>query len=249
MAGPDLTGTPGVTDETGQPDLAAMLAALQEQVTGLLNAPGAFPAGFIGYTTGSDPPAGWLIADGSTFDVNVYAQLATIHPSGVLPDLRDRFVVGAGLTYDLLEVGGAATVTLTGAQSGVAAHMHTLGAATGSTTPGASGSTTPGNTGGEASHTHGIAHTHQISISSSAGGTTPAAPGVGGQAATFTSGAASDATSDPGTSHTHTSAAHTHTGAAHTHTLPDTDNVAAANAAQAHTNLPPYFGLTPLIHI
>lgn len=244
MAGPDLTGTPGVTDETGQPDLAALLAALTDQVTGLLNAPGAFAAGQISWTAGSDPPPGWLIADGSTFDVNVYAQLATILPTGILPDLRDAFVVGAGSTYALLSTGGAATVTLTGAQSGIAAHNHTVAATTGSTTPGGgtSGSTTPGAGSAAGSHSHGPN-----------GGTSFLVGGA--HTFEFTDAAgfnlSSTASTDTEPTHTHTGAAHTHTtpGAAHTHTLPDTDNVAAANAAQAHANLPPYVALTPLIHI
>ena len=41
-----------------------------------------------------------------------------------LPDLRDRFPVGAGSTYALNAKGGANTVTLTKEQSGLPAHGH-----------------------------------------------------------------------------------------------------------------------------
>ena len=40
------------------------------------------------------PPAGWLIANGQTFDVNAYPLLAKAYPSGKLPDLRGTFIRG-----------------------------------------------------------------------------------------------------------------------------------------------------------
>jgi len=42
------------------------------------------------------------------------------------PDLRDRFIVGAGSTYSVGSTGGVNTVTLTSAQSGLPAHDHTI---------------------------------------------------------------------------------------------------------------------------
>ena len=57
-------------------------------------------------------PTGWLLCDGT---------------SGT-PNLRDRFVVGAGFTYAVGATGGAATVTLTTAQ--VPSHTHEFSATT-----------------------------------------------------------------------------------------------------------------------
>ena len=74
------------------------------------NIPTSFVAGMIMLWSGAivNIPAGWLLCDGT---------------SGT-PNLRDRFVVGAGSTYAVAVTGGAATVTLTAAQSGLPAHSH-----------------------------------------------------------------------------------------------------------------------------
>ena len=57
-------------------------------------------------------PSGWLICDGTSST----------------PDLRNRFVVGAGSTYAVDATGGADTVALTGAE--LAAHVHSFSATT-----------------------------------------------------------------------------------------------------------------------
>lgn len=60
-------------------------------------------------------PTGWLLCNGA---------------SGT-PDLRDRFVVGAGSTYAVAATGGAATVTLTTGQ--LPSHTHTFSGTTNTT--------------------------------------------------------------------------------------------------------------------
>ena len=68
--------------------------------------------------TGSTAPSGWAICNGQ---------------NGT-PDLRDRFIVGAGSAYSVNNTGGANSVTLTEAQmpshnhsfSGSSSHSHTV---------------------------------------------------------------------------------------------------------------------------
>lgn len=40
------------------------------------------------------PPSGWLILNGASFDVKQYPKLAIAFPSGVLPDMRGKFIRG-----------------------------------------------------------------------------------------------------------------------------------------------------------
>jgi microcystin-dependent protein len=85
---------------------------------------GAFVAGMILLWSGSiaSIPSGWALCNGT---------------SGA-PDLRDRFVIGAGNTYAVNATGGATTVTL--AEANLPSHTHTF---SGSGTSGnASGTTT-----------------------------------------------------------------------------------------------------------
>lgn len=73
-----------------------------------------FPSGGIIIWSGSAAsiPSGWLLCNGT---------------SGT-PDLRDRFVVGAGSTYAVGATGGAATITLS--TSDIPSHTHTFSATT-----------------------------------------------------------------------------------------------------------------------
>ncbi|MCC8368232.1 tail fiber protein [Xenorhabdus sp. PB61.4] len=41
-----------------------------------------------------NPPEGWLICNGETFDKGKYPKLSLAYPSGVLPDLRGEFIRG-----------------------------------------------------------------------------------------------------------------------------------------------------------
>lgn len=112
------------------------------------------------------------------------------------------------------ETGGEKTVTLTASQSGVPQHTHTVSSS------------------GNHTHTTGYEsadHTHNTHVDWSM------RAGTGGYG--YFTGASSDAR---GNATDGVSANHTHSIAssgAHTHT---TDNNTAANAASAHTNLPPY---------
>jgi len=74
-------------------------------------------------------PAGWLPLDGTAVDETDYAALAAVVPSAWLsggdinlPDMTGRGLVGQGTGYDVGDVGGAATHTLTEAE--MPAHTH-----------------------------------------------------------------------------------------------------------------------------
>jgi hypothetical protein len=184
------------------------------------------PPGVIVMWSGSvaSIPAGWALCDGA---------------SGT-PDLRDRFVVGAGGTRNPGTTGGAAS----GTTSSAGAHTHS------------------GNTGGTAlteaqmpAHTHtgttstNGAHSHNLFGANSDWGNTAGLgqSGVHGVGGTFQSGGnayyTSTAFAEPYVS---TSGDHTHTfttgstggGQAHSHTI-------SSDGAHTHTvdTLPPFYAL------
>lgn len=127
---------------------------------------------------------------------------------GTWVQIEDRFLLAAGSTYTAGASGGAATVTLTAAQSGVPAHGHTY--------------TSPTVVSGAGGHSHTI--TTKYNTGKVASGTGTFQVGSGGSHSTT---GVSSIASNTGT---------------HSHTLTG-GGVAqntAANASQAHNNMPPY---------
>lgn len=104
---------------------------LQSQINDLAAVAGNVPSGGIIMWSGAvgSIPSGWFLCDGNNST----------------PDLRDRFVVGAGSTYAVGATGGAASVALSSSE--MPAHSHTF-----------SGST---NTAG--------AHTHEVAAGNTGG--------------------------------------------------------------------------------
>ncbi|MGB8020741.1 MAG: hypothetical protein WCF04_05890 [Candidatus Nanopelagicales bacterium] len=197
----------------------------------------AVPIGAIIAYGGVGAPTNWWICDGS---LHGSPALEAVLGSPNAPDLRDRFVVGAGNTYARGDTGGAAAVTLTAAQSGLPAHAHTASAAA------------------EAAHTHAVnppstttssdSHSHTLSVrdgvsTSGDGPYVDTTPDPGGAARTLT---------DSGTNtdtHSHTVDVASFTsgaGSSHGHVV--TVNAATAAAATAsHENRPPYYALVYII--
>lgn len=56
----------------------------------------AVPAGTIVPYVGAAPPAGWLLCAGQPYDPGTYPALYEVLGTATLPDLRSRFLVGAG---------------------------------------------------------------------------------------------------------------------------------------------------------
>ena len=169
-------------------------------------------------------PTGWLLCDGT---------------SGT-PNLRDRFVVGAGSTYVVGATGGSVTVTL--AAANLPAHLHSVNITTG---------------------TESAGHTHGVNINT---GTTSGLTGsIYGISEGFWAQGACDGVftkyqdrnvfsptngdqsqggraAFDGNSHTHNVNGNTGgISANHTHLV--NGNTGSVGSGTAHENLPPYYAL------
>jgi microcystin-dependent protein len=225
-----LTGTANQITVTngdgvsGNPTVAAVVASAGEAIAGTdgtkLMTPlrvkdainQVLPTGMIVLWSGSvaSIPAGWALCNGA---------------NGT-PDLRDRFVVGAGSTYAVAATGGASTVTL--AVANLPAHTHTFSATTGS----AGSHSHTGTTASAGAHTHG---------------------GVPGQFVDNDRGSLSSSFSVDSLGSTDSAGAHTHTfttdtEAAHTHSVSGTTG-SGSGTATAVENRPPYFALAYIMKL
>ena len=151
-------------------------------------------------------PTGWLLCDGT---------------SGT-PNLRDRFIVGAGSTYAVNATGGAATVTL--AEANLPAHTHTVSGTSGGQSADHSHT---GFTDVQGAHNHAIGGASGVNYSGAGGN--PYFRGDLLQVATSTAGAHQHNVQTYGASNNHT------------HTFSATSS--SVGAGTAHENLPPYYAL------
>jgi len=181
-------------------------------------------------------PSGYLEFNGQAINAGQYPQLAALY-GATLPDLRGKFLFGSDGSRAPGATGGAERVKLTGAESGLAAHGH-------------ADSLAVANAAAIATGTESADHTHSY------GGNIPRATSGG-----FTSNSIKEADSGgggayslvqiTGTGFAQTagptggrSAAHTHTLPAHGHTLNGAvTDAAAANAANDHENMPPFYAV------
>ena len=238
---PALTGTPTAPSASYGTNTTqiATTAFVQAGLAGLV------PSGIILLWSGSTAsiPSGWALCNGS---------------NGT-PDLRDRFVVGAGTSYAVGATGGANTVTLDATM--IPSHTHTV--------------TTTGSTAASGDHTHtfsgtssgqSVTHTHTATVSDP--GHTHTSPSNGapnglGAGAAFTTGMGNtpgqttlsnttgitvtngNASSD----HTHTYSGTTSTAAAHTHSLTLSSTAASTGGGGSHENRPPYYALAYIMRL
>lgn len=215
------------------------------------------PIGAIIAYGGASAPTGWLLCDGTAIAAQ-YTVLKALVGNNT-PNLRDRFIVGAGTSYAANATGGLATVTLTALESGLRDHAHSAGSGTVSADHTHSGTTSGFNT----NHQHyvsvgGGGHGHNASYGNNWQGSgqdqnpagndyAPIGNATDRLASAFTDGAHGHANwSDPAnTDHSHTFS----TGgisANHTHSV--TVNASGAYVAtNAHENRPPYYALTYII--
>lgn len=222
MAGPSGT-TPVLKVPYPIPDDSVDVPRDIKALADWLEAGGPSPIGSVAMWLTPTPPAGWLLCQGQTnISATTFPQLAALlgQTAGMvnMPDLRDRFPVGAGVSMVLGATGGASSVTLSAAQSGVPAHHHadgTLAAASHAHSYGPSVKV-PTNTIGftRVNVTHGSGPFNNNFVAYSAAGTD------GNDTATDSIGA---------------------------DVAGQTADVTAAAAAQSHENRPPYLGINFII--
>jgi microcystin-dependent protein len=80
------------------------------------------PVGSIVAFYTRDIPENWLLCDGQSIDEKLYPELYNLLQHKNVPDLRNRFLVGAGNNYPLGSTGGQDSVTLQTSQ--IPAHTH-----------------------------------------------------------------------------------------------------------------------------
>lgn len=184
---------------------------------------GSIPSGLIAMWSGASDniPIGWLLCDGNNNT----------------PDLRNRFIVGAGSTYSVGNTGGSDSVTLTTAQIPSHTHTHSLTAAS------------------AGAHMHSYSGTTNISGSSSSdslyiqGSAEVNSDGSGPR----TVGHCAAEMDKPigilwsktfnlgGSSHTHSYSGNTGSAGVHTHSL--SDSISSIGSDESHENRPPYYAL------
>ena len=151
---PTLTGTP-LTPTASSGTSTTQIASTAFVATAVA---AAFPSGGIIIWSGSvaSVPSGWYLCNGS---------------NGT-PDLRDRFVVGAGSTYAVAATGGSANAivvshTHTATTDTAAAHTHAVptNSVTGPGNNGGGRFVNGDNAGGNVNTTSGGAHSHSVTVS------------------------------------------------------------------------------------
>ena len=175
-------------------------------------------------------PIGGIIMWSGSIET-IPATLALCDGTNGTPDLRNRFIMGAGLTYAPSDTGGLDAVTLTTTQ--IPSHQHAVGTLV---------LTSNGN------HSHSVSgtaltsgsHTHTVSAGS--------ANGLGYFAgAPSNSSSWSNVTTPPAGDHTHTVSGTTSTTGDHVHTL--SGSTANIGGGLSHENKPPYFALAYIMKL
>lgn len=239
---PALTGTPTAPTATLGTNTTqlATTAFTQAALAALI------PTGVITLWSGSVAtiPSGWALCNGS---------------NGT-PDLRNRFVVGAGSTYSVGDTGGSDSVTLTSAQ--IPSHTHTITTTGSTSSENAHSHTFSGTSSGmsaNASHNHTVTdpgHTHTLTLDATTGSPTygSAAYSALNQAVVSrtatTDGSVTGVTIDStSVEHTHTYSGTTSTASAHTHTLTLSSTASSTGGGSSHENRPPYYALAYIMKL
>ena len=218
LASPVFTGSPQAPSASGSEDSTRI--ATTEWVRDFLNS---FlntyePIGTIKvFGPSGTIPTGWQLCDGTNST----------------PDLRDRFIVGAGSTYAAGDTGGANTVTL--ATTEIPSHLHGVSIVSGVENQDHSHGVNI-NTGGHSqNHTHNVSYTDTF--------TSPASVLVSGLEG---NPVGTINTSAPSQDHIHNVSGNT-AGINNTHNHNVSGNTANTGGGGAHENRPPYYAVRFII--
>ena len=122
-------------DNGGTPTAGHVLTVDSSGEASFEAASGGVPIGTIVMYGGSTAPSGWQLCDGATPQTTALQTL--LGGAGqTVPDLRDKFVVGSGSSYNLKATGGSADAV-------VVEHKHTTNIDGGHVIPGNGGSSFP----------------------------------------------------------------------------------------------------------
>lgn len=122
----------GTLDTSVTTRLQSMQNAIMEAARALI------PIGTITLYAGASAPQGWVTCNGQLLDRTTYAKLFTVIGTTYgsttgsnfrVPDIRDRFPVGAGSSYSTGSTGGANQVKLLRSQ--MPGHAHSIGGLSG----------------------------------------------------------------------------------------------------------------------
>lgn len=221
FTGAPLAPTPSIAENSTRLATTAFVQQVAAAVTA-----SAMPTGIIVPYGGPTPPAGYLLCDGSAVSRDTYANLFAIIGTayGVgnnsttfnVPNLTDRFPVGAGNLYARGALGGSKDATLP-------THSHTFSA-------------TSGTESADHSHSGGTTsvgdHAHTITIGASTGGS--GYPGFDGSGDAWTTGTSGGAGAH---AHSFTTGGRS---AAHTHAVSGTTSTSGISGT--NMNMPPYLG-------
>jgi len=187
-----------------------------------------FVTGMIIMYQGSTAPPGWGLCDGQ----------------GGRPDLRDRFIIGSGNSYNLNATGGSSSILL--GTANLPAHTHQLGGSVGNKNLGNHNHSFSGsaNTNNQGSHSHTVTFAQDDDQDADVPFPSRATPFQ-------TTNSSSHMSSNGG--HTHSVSISGTTGnknlGNHNHSLPSNTGNQGGTMGQSFNNLPPYYALAFIIKL
>jgi hypothetical protein len=238
-SGDTMTGTLTLVGPQGANNTAATISNIESYQR-------PFPIGAVIQYAGTTAPTDWHLCDGSAHGSPALAAILAGTPNpNATPDLRGRFVVGAGGAYARGATGGAELVTLSVNQSGLRHHNHWAD-------PPSTGTNEAGSyhdhgasgwTGGGGGHGHNHYASNMLTAE---GDFNPAGSGY-----KYLSGTGATIGGD-GSGHDHpVGVSVAASNPIHSHSVDiggfATNHEGNWNAAEAHENRPPYYALVYII--
>ena len=222
--GEDGTGADGVKGQKGEVGATGGAGSTgsagsdgdkgQKGDTGSSGTDAQLPVGTIVAYGGNSAPSGWQICNGGSTSTSA---LQTVLGQSTVPDLRDRFIIGAGNSYNRHDTGGSKDAVLVSHTHNLQNHVHGINLSTNN----------PGD------------HDHNVDVLAEFASTHGTWQTGGGYRQVHTGGThRKPITSDAG-GHTHTLSGNTGT--------PSTNTTDTLGESATNKNLPPYYSLVYII--